>query len=76
MCECVCVFGRQTYLALLQAEELDISPHRLPRADRGHDENLFGAAELERFVLGGDLTRGLVRGDVRAGRHEPEQRTR
>jgi hypothetical protein len=37
------------HVALLEAEELDVTADRLPGADRGHDKDILVAAELERL---------------------------
>merc|ERR1740133_473094 len=55
---------------LLEAQELDVAPHRLPRADRRHHEDGARAALLEGLVLGRVHAERLVRGDVGTLRHE------
>jgi hypothetical protein len=62
---------RPAYLALLKAEELDVSTNGFPGTNSRHDEHILGAAQLESLVLGRLLARRLVRANVGALGDEP-----
>ena len=59
--------------ALLQAEEFDIPTDRFVRADRGHDQDLVGTAQLKGLVLGAVAARGLVGSNVGPSRDKVQR---
>mmetsp|Transcript_24231 Transcript_24231/g.69668 ORF Transcript_24231/g.69668 Transcript_24231/m.69668 type:complete len:232 (-) Transcript_24231:17-712(-) len=51
-------------VALLQAEEFDITTDRFVFSNRRHDKDLVGTAQLKGLILGAVAGRGLVGGNI------------